>query len=458
MEKTITLDAFQPRDYQLPIIEAIEKKGYRRVLAIMPRRAGKDITAFNIAIRYMLRNVCVVYYIFPTYAQGKKILWDSLNNDGMKILDYIPSELVTSTNSQEMKIKLVNGSLFQVVGSDNVDSLVGTNPKLCIFSEYALQDPRAFQYIRPILAGNEGLALFVSTPRGHNHLFELYNIASNSPDWFCYKLTLDDTKHIPIQEIERDRDEGLMSEDLIQQEYYCSFSLGVEGSFYTKYIDKMRLSNQIGQVPWDPSRKVNSVWDIGHRDSTSIIWWQQGSGNAINIIDCYENNKEGLEFYVDIIKSKPYSYGKHYAPFDINVTEWSTGLTRLEKAKQLGVIFETRRDKHGRLMSAIPPIGEMDGIESVRSLFARLWIDEAKGAKLIRALENYRQEYDPKKRVYNAKPRHDWASHFADATKYLAASLHLNKDGLSKDELDNIYARAVYGNQANLPPVFRDIR
>lgn len=457
MEKTITLDAFQPRDYQLPIIEAIEKKGYRRVLAIMPRRAGKDITAFNIAIRYMLRNVCVVYYIFPTYAQGKKILWDSLNNDGMKILDYIPSDLVASTNSQEMKIKLVNGSLFQVVGSDNVDSLVGTNCKLAIFSEYALQDPRAFQYIRPILAGNEGIAIFVSTPRGHNHLFDLYNIATQSPDWFCYKLTLDDTKHIPIEEIEKDREEGLLSEDLIQQEYYCSFQLGVEGSFYTKYIDKMKLNNQIGQVPWDPSILVNTVWDLGVRDSTCIIWYQI-QGHNIRIIDCYENNKEGLEHYKQVLDSKPYSYGKHFAPHDIAVTEWGTGLSRLEKARQLGISFEIRRDKQSRAISAIPDMSIMDGIEAVRSLFSRVWIDEVKCAKLIKALENYRQEYDAKRRIYGSAPLHNWASHFADAMRYLALSLPKTRDSISKEELDNLYARAVYGYQPNMPLIFRDSR
>jgi len=453
----ITLDAYQPRDYQLPIIEAIENKGYRRVLAIMPRRAGKDITAFNIAIRYMLRNVCVVYYIFPTYAQGKKILWDSLNNDGMKILDYIPSELIESKNGQEMKIKLVNGSLFQVVGSDNVDSLVGTNPKLCIFSEYALQDPRAFQYIRPILAGNEGLALFVSTPRGHNHLFDLYNIASNSPDWFCYKLTLDDTKHIPLEEIQRDRDEGLMSEDLIQQEYYCSFSLGVEGSFYTKYIDKMRISNQIGNVPWLSNVLVNTAWDIGVRDSTCIIFYQI-QGQSVRIIDCYENNKEGLEHYKTILDSKPYSYGKHFAPHDIAVTEWGSGLSRLEKARQLGISFEMRRDKQGRAISALPDVSIMDGIEAVRSLFSRLWIDEVKCSKLIKALENYRQEYDAKKKIYGSAPLHNWSSHYSDATRYLALSLPKTRDGMSKDELDSMYLRAVYGQQSNLPPIFRDIR
>jgi len=147
IETKIKLNRFKPRDYQRPIIDALEKKGYNRVLAILPRRAGKDITAFNICIRYLIKKVCVIYYIFPTYSQGKKILWDSITNEGEKILDYIPEELIESKNSQEMKIRFTNGSLFQIVGSDNYDRLMGTNPQGVVFSEYALQDPRAYQYI-----------------------------------------------------------------------------------------------------------------------------------------------------------------------------------------------------------------------------------------------------------------------------------------------------------------------
>ena len=217
----IELKRFLPRPYQLPVLDAIENKGYKRVLAIMPRRAGKDIVAWNLCIRQCLRRVCVVYYIFPTYSQAKKVIWDSITNAGDRILDYIPDEVIASKNSQEMKIRFKNGSLLQLVGSDNFDTLMGTNPQGVVFSEYALQDPRAFQYIRPILVANDGWALFISTPRGKNHLWELYNIATNSDDWFAYKLSVEDTQHIPLEEIEKEKRDGLMSEDLIQQEYYC---------------------------------------------------------------------------------------------------------------------------------------------------------------------------------------------------------------------------------------------
>lgn len=445
LESQVHLNRFKPRSYQLPIMDAIENKGYKRVLAILPRRAGKDLTAFNLCIRACLRNICVIYYIFPTYAQAKKVIWDSITNTGERILDYIPDSLVHSKNSQEMKIRFNNGSLLQLVGSDNYDTLMGTNPQGVVFSEYALQDPRAYQYIRPILAANDGWALFITTPRGKNHAYELYQIAQHNPEnWYCLKLTLDDTQHIPIAEIEKERAEGIMSEDLIQQEYYTSFTMGVEGAYYAKYIDRMRVDGRIGDVPWENGFKVFTAWDLGVRDSTTIIFFQC-IGTTIRIIDCYENNKEGLEHYVKVLDAKPYVYGRHIAPHDIQVKEWGTGMTRLEKARQLGIKF-----------TIAPDLSIVDGIEAVRSTLGKVWIDSVKALPLIKALENYRQEYDAKKRVYKNIPLHDWSSHFADSMRYLCISLPKTRDGLSAQELDKRYQEAHAGPLAGMPRIFMD--
>jgi phage terminase large subunit len=441
---TVHLNRFKPREYQIPVMDALLNKGYKLVLRILPRRAGKDVCAFNIIIRAALKRVSVYYYIFPTYSQAKKVIWNSLTNDSMRFLDYIPPELVESTNSQEMIIKLKNGSLIQLVGSDNVDSLVGTNPYGIVFSEYALQDPRAYQFLRPILVANDGWALFVSTPRGKNHLFTLYEIARQNEEWFCLKLSIEQTNHIPLSEIEKERAEGLISEDLIQQEYYCSFDMGVEGAYYTKYLDRMRLKGQLGDVPWEPSFKVHTCWDLGVRDSTTIIFFQV-IGQTVRIIDCYENAKLGLEHYVKIIKEKPYSYGKHIAPHDIKVKEFGSGMTRWEKARQLGITF-----------TIAPNLSIEDGIESVRSTLGKVWIDDKQASLLIKSLENYRQEYDHKRKVYKDYPLHDWSSHWADAMRYLCISLPKTRDGLTPEELDRRYQEAVYGTNSTLPAIFRD--
>ena len=180
------------------------------------------------------------------------------------------------------------------------------------------------------------------------------------------------------------------------------------------------------------------------RDSTAIIFFQT-IGQTVRIIDCYENSKEGLEHYVKVITNKPYTYGKHIAPHDIQVKEFGSGITRLEKARHLGIKFTLSRN-----------VSVVDGIESVRSSFDKIWIDERKCASLIKALENYRQEYDAKKRVYRNHPLHDWSSHFADAMRYLCVSLSKTRDGMTPEQIDKNYYEALYGSDSSLPAIFRD--
>lgn len=438
----VRLDKFVPREYQLPIIRAIEQDDYKRAIAILPRRAGKDITAFNIVIRAALRKVGVYYYIFPTYAQAKKAIWDSITNDGMRFLDYIPPKLIQSSNSQEMKLTLINGSIIQLVGSDNIDRLMGTNPRGIVYSEFALQDPQAYTLLSPILVANDGWALFISTPRGKGFFYDLYRMAQENDHWFAYKLSVEDTRHISLADIEREREEGIMSEDLIQQEYYTSFEMGVEGSFYGKYVDKLRTEGRIGQVPWQTAFPVHTAWDLGMRDATSIVFFQT-VGTTVHVIDCYESSSVGLEHYIKTLREKDYTYGTHIAPHDIKVRELGTGMSRWEKARQLGITF-----------TIAPSLSLMDGIEAVRSLFAKLYIDST-CVELIKALENYRKEWDDKRKVYKPLPLHNWASHYADAIRMLAISLPKTQDGLTAEELDKRYNESVHADDFNLPHVFR---
>ena len=441
----ISLNRFHPRPFQLRLLDAIEKKGYRRALCIWPRRAGKDICAFNLMIRAAIKRVGVYFYCLPTFRQAKLVIWDSITNDGLRFLDYIPSELIESTNSQELKIRLVNGSLIQLIGSDSYDtSLVGTNPRMVVFSEYALADPQAYAYVRPILTANDGTAIFVSTPRGKNHLFDTYQLALESDNWFCEKLTIADTGHISIDEIKHEIATGEISEDLANQEYYTDFNLGIEGAIYGKYLDKAKLDNRIGDVPWDSSQKVHTAWDIG-RDTTSIIFFQH-VGQTVRVIDYFEKPAENLEFFIKLLSTKPYLYGRHFFPHDMAVTEWAgPKFTRVEKARQLGL-----------KATIVDDVGLEDGIEYVRSAFGKLWFDERKCAQLLKCIENYRREYDASKRVYGTKPLHNWASHGADALRYMCIALPKTKETSSPEELERRYREAMYGGDSNLPSVFRD--
>lgn len=443
VETMIKLGKYQPRDYQKPILDALEHKKFKRVLAILPRRAGKDVTAFNFCIRECLKKPQIVYYIFPTYSQAKKVIWDSLTKDGQRFLDYIPEEVIDSLNASEMKIRFKNGSLLQLLGSDNYDSLMGTNPSGCVFSEYALQDPQAYLYLNPALAANDGWALFLSTPRGKNHLWDLYQIAQDHPkDWFIHRLDITQTNHIPLSEIERERSEGIMSDDLIAQEYYCSFEMGVEGSYYAKYLDKARLEGRISNVPYIPG-KTYCAFDLGMADPTCIIFFQI-FGQSIHIFDCYENKGVGLDHYAKILKQKDYQFEKYFGPHDLAVREQGTGLSRKDVAYNLGIPF-----------TILPLLPIEDGIENVRKHFPKMWFDQTKCEPLLRALENYGEDFDAKRKVYTGRPRHDIHSHWADAMRYLCTALPrcTAGQGMSGTEMIEKYKN---GETSNVPRFFRE--
>lgn len=432
-------DNYQLRDYQLKIAHALETHNYKKLLLILPRRSGKDFLAWQLIIRAALDTVGVYVYCLPTYRQCKNVIWNSITTDGIKFLDFIPKDAVLSMNSQDMTIKLVNGSMIQLIGSNRYDSsLVGSNPRFIVFSEYSLSDPRAYAYSKPILTANKGVAIFLSTPRGKNHLFDLWKIASKQKDWFCMMKTVEETKHIDVDLIKAEIASGEISEDLALQEYYCSFDMGVEGAYYTKLIDKLRLDERIGNVDWDPSYKVHSCMDLGFSDSTSIVWFQV-IGTNVHVIDAYENSKQSLVHYIEVLNSKPWArnYGKHIAPPDIAVHEYTSGVARIDKARELGIHYTIAQK-----------LSIEDGIEAVRCALPRMYIDERKCGGLIKALENYRQEYDAIKKVYKSQPLHDWSSHYADCMRYLAISLPRLQTSMTKADLDRMRAAAYDSNKS----------
>jgi phage terminase large subunit len=397
---------FEPRDYQLPLWEAFDS-GIKRFLLVWHRRAGKDKCCLNLMARATQERVGTYYYFLPTYSQGKKIIWDGMDFEGYRFLHHFPKELIESMNQTEMKIRMTNGSLFQIIGSDNIDSIVGTNPVGVVFSEYSLQDPQAWDFIRPILSENRGWALFNGTPRGRvNHLHKLYEAVRNNPDWFVNVSGIDVTHALTEEQVQQERESG-MDEELIQQEFYCSFEAGMSGAYYYAQMNKMYEEGRITRVPYDPILPVDTWWDIGIGDSTSIIFTQTVRGaREIRIIDYYETSGESLHFFAKLLDEMEYVYGEHIAPHDIEVREMGTGKSRLEIARTLGLNFKVAR----RL-----PLD--DGIHAVRMMLPLVWIDEKKCARLIDALLNYRKVYDLKMLEYKSRPLHDWSSHPADAMR-----------------------------------------
>lgn len=419
-KKNVTINVphqYHCREYQLPFWQAM-KDGKKRAVLVWHRRAGKEKTCWNYLISQAVRRVGIYYYIFPDAKMARRIIWDGIDKAGFKTLQHIPSELVASLNNTEMKVTLKNGSLILILGSHDVDSLRGPNPVGCVFSEYAEQSPLAWQVVSPILRENGGWAIFNFTPKGQNHARDLFAMAEGNEDWFAELLTVDDTKAISRMEIEKEKAESTMSEDMIQQEYYCSFTLGVEGSYYAKYIQCAKDEGRIGKVPYDRQTVVHTAWDLGYGDSTAIVFFQI-VGQEVHIIDCYENHGEGLPHYAKVLQDRKYVYGKHYAPHDVESHAMATGLSAKHVGSNLGIDFVTLPTLRTRIE---------DGIEAVRGIFPRFWLDADRCKPLIKALENYRKEFDDKHNCYKLRPVHDWSSHYADAVRHIGIAVKLYVD------------------------------
>jgi hypothetical protein len=235
MEVTVPFK-FEPREYQKPLFVAMDG-GINRAFIVWHRRAGKDKACFNYTIKRALQRVGTYFYFLPEYSQAKKVIWDNIDNDGFRMLDHVPRAITSKTNDTELKITLVNGSIIQLFGADSFDkSGVGTNPVGVVFSEYPITRPDIWGYVRPILAVNGGWAIFNGTPRGQNHAFQMVEMARNNPEWFVQILTVDDTKVLTQQDIDREKAEG-MPQDLIDQEYYCKFIENAANFF--KQIDEV---------------------------------------------------------------------------------------------------------------------------------------------------------------------------------------------------------------------------
>jgi phage terminase large subunit len=410
---------YKPREYQKPLIEYMFSGGMRRKRAVVVwhRRAGKDITMWNILITAAIYDrVGTYFYFFPTYGQGKKIIWDGKDFDGRKFLDYVPADLIAKgrdgkplINETEMQIELVNGSIIQIIGTDRIDSIVGTNPIGCLFSEYSIQKPMAWKLIQPILMENGGWAAFVYTPRGHNHGYTLYQAAQTEPGWFHQVLTADDTKRedgtpvMPLSEIDSLRRQGT-DEDLIQQEYYCAFSGATQGAYYGNLMKLAQAEGRIKRVPWEPRFPVTSWWDLGRNDA-NVIWFTQDLDREVHVIDCYANTQQGLGHYVKFVRDKDYTYTRHVMPHDINVTEYSSNVKRIDVARSLGL----------KNITVAPKLHITEGIEAVRTLLPRCYFDQGKCEKGILALQEYHKEWDDEKYSFSDTPVHDWASNYADA-------------------------------------------
>jgi hypothetical protein len=400
-----------------------QERGVRRFLLAWHRRAGKDDFCMHMAATKLMQKPATYWHMLPQYGQARKAVWDAINpHTGKKRIDEaFPKALRRKTKDHEMLIEFKNGATWQLVGSDSYDSLVGSPPFGVIASEWALANPAAWAYLRPILTENGGWASFISTVRGRNHFHRLYESHKNDPEWFCQVLGAKETGVLSEKALEKERmdyqaEYGVDDGDaLFAQEYNCDWNAAIIGSYYGRVMRDAEQDGRIGAMPYDPAHLVHTAWDVGNNDSTAI-WMFQVIGWKICVIDYLQNSGQQTSWYVSKLMEKPYSWGYDFLPHDANHKNQHTNITTIELIRGLGrnaqkVLIE------GNLRF------KSEGIKLARSIIPRCSFDKQRTEQGRDGLVNYRREYDRERKIFHDRAVHDWASHPSDAFRYLALSL-----------------------------------
>ena len=329
-----------------------------------------------------------------------------------------PREIRKTTNEQEMFIELVNGSTWQLIGSDRYDATVGSSPAGIVYSEWALANPSAWGYHRPMVQENDGWAAFITTPRGNNHAKAMYEMASKSDSWFAELSTVEDTGALSAEQLAEALEEyqaiyGIdFGRAMFEQEYYCSFSGAMVGAYFGAEMNKAEREGRITTVEIDESQPVHTAWDLG-KAVNNPVWCFQVINGAPRIVDFYQPESDDLSDWVKWLNDKGYT-GTDYVPHDILVTEWGNSRTR----------FETLRSM-GRKPYRIPRVSVADGLQAARTTINAATFhsgEDERGQRLeagIEGLKSYRREWDDERKTFREIPVKDWAEHIGSAFRYL---------------------------------------
>jgi len=407
---------YKPR----PLQALVHSRLKRFNVVVCHRRWGKTVFAINEMINKGIENQKhnpQYAYVAPTYKQAKMIAWEY-------IVDFTSEIPGVKVNKSELSVEILREGIkdanggwlkkpdkvkFMLLGADNPDSLRGIYLDGSILDEYAQCDPIIWgEIIRPALSDRLGWAIFIGTPKGQNHFYRRLQKAQEQPDtWFTEIYTAFESGVLPQSELDDMMSD--MAEEEIAQELGCSFTAAVRGSYYGDALSEMEeAGDQIGYVPYNPRYPVDTHWDIGIGDSCGIVFRQKVHG-IWHYIDYIEANGKGVDWFIKELERKPYSYGRHVWPHDGKNRDFMTGQTRLEVVREL---------KPGWEWEVQTKQSVDDGIQAVRTRLKTSRFDAQKCARLLDCLKNYQREWDSKLMLFRNKPKHDWASHGADAFRY----------------------------------------
>ena len=321
----------------------------------------------------------------------------------------------------ETEIRGKNGTEFSFAGllGHTVDSIKSFEGATITWIEEA-QTVSAFSLgilIPTVIRTANPMIIMSLNPRLPQDAVYADYIAKEHDDTLVVQVNYTDNPHCPpelIRLAEQMRDEDF---DSYEHVYLGKPKEIADGAIYKAEFEQIRKDNRICKVPHDPNLPVYTSWDLGILDPTAI-WFYQIYGKENRVIDYYEANNEPLAHYARILDDKAkehgYHYEKHFAPHDIAARDLSSGVSREQTMANLGY----RMNKGARL-------GVEDRIEATRQFLKNCWFDGEKCAAGIRALQNYRREFNDKLEQFKATPVHDWASHGSDA--FGEGAININK-------------------------------
>lgn len=404
MERLEVVIPYAPRALQYSVHDALDS--HRFVVVVAHRRFGKTVLAVNHLIRAATscqRERPRVAYIAPTYRQGKSVAWDYLRH----YTEVIPG---VSYNETELRADLPRQAQVRIYGADNPDALRGVYLDFVVLDEVGLMQSRAWtEVIRPTLADRMGGALFIGTPAGQNLFWELRNQAAQGGNWHLFEFKASETGIVPLDELQDAQ--RTMSADSYEQEFECSFEASVRGAIFGRSMTWLREHGRLGKVDHEPLLPVHTAWDLGMSDATAIWCLQAEKSGDVRVVDYIEGSGEGLSHYVNVLRGKGYTFGRHILPHDAQVRELGTGKSRLEMLRSLGINAEIA-----------PNLSLEDGIEAARVFLRRCHFDMSRCQAGVDALVSYRRRQNTRTEEFG-QPEHDWASHAADAMRYAAVAL-----------------------------------
>ena len=380
--------------------------GGLRACEVWSRRAGKDLTMIHQACKMALQRVGLYLHTLPNHKQARKVVWDNITNGGLPLLrTAFPDAIVANRNETEMKIVLRNGSIFQLVGADYFDSIVGANPVGLTMSEAALTDPNAWNYLRPILAANGGWAAFISTPRGKNWCWKLLQLAKRpGSTWHWSHRNAHELGHISAEVLAHEREE--MADELYRQEYDCDFSAANVGAIFGRWMEAADRSGRVVEqgIQINPNDELIISSDLGRRDKAAFWWWRPCLGGA-DLVDYDEGSGMDAEEWLVRLRDKPRA-SVLWLPHDARVKTFQSRHSVVEQFLAADIADEVRVN---------PVSSKRDQINAGRKMLPHVRFDGIKCAEGIEALWDYHFKWDIEQKIFSSEPDHNWSSHAADA-------------------------------------------